>query len=150
MEPKTVRIVYWLTTLLFVVPQMWSAVQMLTEAPRMAATLHHLGYPDYFMTGLGVAKVLGASAIVLGVSRGLKEWAYAGFTFDTVGAFVSHLSAGDSLGTCAVPLAFLLVQLVSYALWKRLGSPLPTAAVRKLPEVDSHAHDHPVIARRPL
>lgn len=147
MEPKTIRIVYWFTTLLFVVPQMWSAVQMLTEAPRMAATLHHLGYPDYFMFGLGVAKVLGAAAIVLGFSRGLKEWAYAGYTFDTLGAFVSHLSSRDSLGTCAVPLAFLLVQLVSYALWKRLGSPQLIAARRKLPEIEAHGH-HPAIARR--
>jgi hypothetical protein len=99
------------------------------------------------MFGLGVAKVLGAAAIVLGFSRGLKEWAYAGYTFDTLGAFVSHLSSRDSLGTCAVPLAFLLVQLVSYALWKRLGSPQLIAARRKLPEIEAHGH-HSAMARR--
>jgi hypothetical protein len=128
MDRKTVRIVYWVATLLFVLPQLWSAVQMLTEAPRMAATLQHLGYPNYFMLGLGVAKLLGAAAILLGTWPGLKEWAYAGYTFDTLGAAVSHFAAGDSLGTAAVPLAFLVVQLVSYLAWKRLSRPQPGAA----------------------
>jgi DoxX-like family len=133
MERKTVRIVYWVATLLFLLPQVWSAVQMLTEAPRMAATLNHLGYPTYFMLGLGVAKLLGAAAILFGTWPGLKEWAYAGYTFDTLGAFVSHLSAGDSLGTAAVPLAFLVVQLASYVAWKRLRAEQPAPTVFAVP-----------------
>lgn len=127
MNLKTVRIVYWIATLLFVIPQTWSAVQMVIEAPRMAATIHHLGYPTYFMLGLGVAKLLGAIVILLGSWPGLKEWAYAGYTFDTLGALVSHLSVGDSIGTAAVPLAFLVAQLGSYVAWKRLHRPLPAA-----------------------
>lgn len=130
MNLRTVRIVYWVATLLFVLPQTWSAVQMVTEAPRMAATLQHLGYPTYFMLGLGVAKLLGAIAILLGTWPGLKEWAYAGYTFDTLGACVSHLSVGDSIGIAAVPLAFLVAQLASYVAWRRLRrSPPAVAAV---------------------
>ena len=125
---KAVRIVYWVATLLFLAPQVWSAVQMVTQAPRMAATLEHLGYPTYFMVGLGVAKLLGAAAILIGLWAGLKEWAYAGYTFDTLGAFVSHLSVGDSIAIAAVPLAFFIVQLVSYVAWKRLRSTQPIAA----------------------
>ena len=128
MERKNVRIVYWVATLLFVAPQVWSAVQMLTQAPRMAATLHYLGYPSYFMLGLGVVKLLGAAAILFSPWLTLKEWAYAGYTFDTLGACVSHLSVGDSLGVAAVPLAFLVVQLVSYFAWRSLRRTQPTAA----------------------
>lgn len=131
MSHRTLRIVYWVATLLFVVPQVWSAFQMLTQAPRMAATLHHLGYPDYFMVSLGVVKLLGAAVILLGLWPNLKEWAYAGYTFDTLGAFVSHVSAGDSLGTAAVPLVFLAVQLVSYVAWRRLGRPQLMAAASR-------------------
>lgn len=131
MGHKTLRIVYWVATLLFVVPQVWSAFQMLTQAPRMAATLHHLGYPSYFMVSLGVVKLLGAAVILLGLWPDLKEWAYAGYTFDTVGACVSHVSAGDSVGTAAVPLVFLAVQLVSYVSWKRLGRPQLMAATTR-------------------
>jgi hypothetical protein len=59
-------------------------------------------------------------AILTGISSTLKEWAYAGFTFDVCGAFASHLSVGDSPKIVAVPVAFLVVQLSSYILWKQL------------------------------
>jgi uncharacterized membrane protein YphA (DoxX/SURF4 family) len=142
MSHRTLRIVYWVSTLLFVLPQVWSAFQMLTQAPRMAATLHHLGYPDYFMVSLGVVKLLGAAVILLGLWPDLKEWAYAGYTFDTMGAFVSHVSAGDSLGTAAVPLVFLTVQLVSYVSWRRLGKPQLTAAAPHASVAGSHDGSH--------
>ena len=86
----------------------------------MVATITALGYPVYFMKILAVAKLLGIAAIASGLSPTLKEWAYAGFTFDVCGAFASHLSVGDSLTIALVPAAFFLVQLASYAMWKRL------------------------------
>jgi hypothetical protein len=100
--------------------QGWAALQYLTEAPRMAATITDLGYPIYFMKWLGVAKVLGILAILTGLSRPLKEWAYAGFTFDVCAAFVSHLSVGDSLLIALVPAGFFALQLCSYFAWKKL------------------------------
>jgi hypothetical protein len=117
---KHLHAVYWIATLLFVMPQGWAALQYLIEAPRMTHTITQLGYPEYFMGILGVAKLLGIAAIVTGISPTLKEWAYAGFTFDVCGAFASHLGAGDSLAVALVPLAFLVVQLASYFTWKRL------------------------------
>src|SRR5688572_33265044 len=93
MSARTTRIVYWTFTVLFLVPQVWSATQMLSRAPRMTETITDLGYPLYVMTILGIAKLLGAGAILF-FDRwpSLKEWAYAGFTFDVIGAFVSHLA----------------------------------------------------------
>jgi hypothetical protein len=120
MNTKTTRVLYWVATLLFVLPQIWSAVQMLIEAPRMTQTITELGYPIYVMKILGVAKLLGAAAILYGCVPLLKEWAYAGFTFDVIGAFCSHVAAGDAFYIALVPLVFFAVQLVSYLLWKRL------------------------------
>jgi hypothetical protein len=120
MSTKTLRVLYWIATLLFVLPQTWSAVQMLSEAPRMTQTITELGYPIYVMKILGVAKLLGAAAILYGRIPLLKEWAYAGFTFDVIGAFASHIAAGDPFYIALVPLVFFAVQLVSYLLWKRL------------------------------
>jgi hypothetical protein len=77
------------------------------------------------MTILGVAKLLGIAAILFGRFPTLKEWAYAGFTFDVLGAFLSHLMAGDSFLIALVPLLFLAVQLGSYFLWRRLGRAVP-------------------------
>jgi hypothetical protein len=122
MPAKHTRILYWVATLAFVFPQAWSAIQYLTEAPRMVATISELGYPGYFMKGLAVAKILGLATILIGRFPVLKEWAYAGFTFEVLAAIVSHLASGDPVYIAAVPFAFLVVQLVSYFAWRRLES----------------------------
>lgn len=122
LRSSELRAIYWTLTLLFAVPQAWSALQYLLEAPRMAATIQALGYPDYFMKILGVAKLLGIAAIISALSPTLKEWAYAGFTLETLGAAASHFSAGDSALVTLVPLGFCAVQLGSYTAWKRLGT----------------------------
>jgi hypothetical protein len=127
---KELHAVYWVATLLFVMPQGWAAVQYLIGAPRMVQTINQLGYPEYFMQFLGVAKLLGIAAIVTSLSPTLKEWAYAGFTFDAVGAFTSHLGAGDSLAVALVPLGFGVMQLVSYFTWRTLRERV-TSRVRK-------------------
>ncbi len=122
LHPKTkrLRVAYAVTTILFLALQSWSIWQYLSEAPRMADTITGLGYPLYFMKILAIAKLLGVLAIASGLSPTLKEWAYAGFTFDVCGAFASHVSAGDPSLIALVPLAFLVVQLGSYYCWKQL------------------------------
>jgi hypothetical protein len=120
-RPVRLRALYWIVTVLFLLPQAWAAFQYLLEAPRMTATISGLGYPLYLMPLLGAAKLLGITAIATGVSPTLKEWAYAGFTFDVCGAFASHVSVGDPAWVASVPLLFLAVQLTSYGLWRHLS-----------------------------
>jgi hypothetical protein len=127
MTSKTLRVVYWTVTLLFAVLQGFSAVQYLTEAPRMMATIRELGYPIYFIQLLGIAKLLAIAAIVYGGFPRLKEWAYAGLCFDTLGAAYSHVAVGDSLLIAAVPLLFFVAQLASYFMWKRFEPASETA-----------------------
>lgn len=146
MTPKTARVGYWIATLLFVVLQGWSVVQYLTRAPRMSATFTELGYPLYVMTFLAIAKSLGIAAVLWGRPSTLKEWAYAGFTFDTLGAAWSHASSGDPWFIVAVPLAFLTLQLISYAMWKRAGDSVDLAARfagRAPPKLTSPVRSYP-------
>lgn len=119
---RRLRVVYAVTTVLFCALQSWSTWQYFSEAPRMTDTITELGYPVYFMKILAVAKLLGVLAVASGLSPTLKEWAYAGFTFDVCGAFASHLSAGDAPVVALVPLGFLVVQLASYYCWKQLAA----------------------------
>ena len=49
----------------------------------------------YFLTIIGVWKVLGAIAILVPGFARLKEWAYAGIFFDVTGAAASHWAVGD-------------------------------------------------------
>lgn len=57
--------------------------------------VHVLGYPLYFLTIIGLWRVLGAIAILVPRFPRLKEWAYAGIFFDLTGAAASHAAAGD-------------------------------------------------------
>jgi hypothetical protein len=75
-----------------------------------------LGYPIYLMTILGAAKVLGVIALLIPGQPILKEWAYAGFTFDMLGASASHAFAEDTLPSIVIPLAILALGAVSYLL----------------------------------
>lgn len=81
----------------------------------MSAEILGLGYPAYLMTILGVAKLAGVGALVLPVPPVLKEWAYAGFTFDLLGAAVSHAVVGDPVFAVVKPLAVLAIGAASYA-----------------------------------
>ena len=79
-------------------------------------TINHLGYPIYVLNILGVWKLLGAVALLVPRFPILKEWAYAGVTFNMTGAVVSHLCSGDGVTKALPPLMFLAVTAVSWAL----------------------------------
>lgn len=140
MRGKAIPIIYWASTILFAAFLAWSAVMYLTEAPRMIATMEHLGYPMYFIKGLGVAKLLGVGALLFGRGR-LKEWAYAGFAFDLIGAAVSHFSVGDGVATASIPVAFLSLLAVSYVTERRrhLANAHAHGDEARIPNV-RHAH----------
>lgn len=134
MNQKTARIVFWTTTVLFTTPLAWSAIQYLVEAPRMVHTMvTHLGYPAYFPTILGAFKLLGVAALIYPRFPRLKEWAYAGFTFELVGAVLSHVAVGDGPLIAAVPFAFLVLLGVSYAAWRRSEAPASHRARKRAP-----------------
>ena len=82
----------------------------------IVTTINHLGYPIYVLNILGVWKLLGAIALLVPRLPLLKEWAYAGVTFNMTGAMVSHLCSGDGVNKILPPLMVLAVTAVSWAL----------------------------------
>jgi len=85
----------WAVTGLMAALMVLSAVPDVLRIPGALAVFRHLGYPPYLLLFLGTAKILGAAAVLVpGVPR-IKEWAFAGLTFDVTGALYSHLSVGD-------------------------------------------------------
>lgn len=81
-----------------------------------------LQYPLYFFTLLGIFKILGAIALVLPQKFSkIKEWAYAGFTFDFIYASYSHFSVGDTIGKIIFPLVLIMILATSYYLKDRLN-----------------------------
>src|SRR5262245_61098811 len=94
---------YWVTTGLLVVAFGMGGVMDLAQPANLVADMARLGYPAYFLSILGVWKLLGALAIsVPGLAR-VKEWAYAGMLFDLSGAALSHAFSGDPAGKISTP-----------------------------------------------
>ncbi|MCK7590495.1 DoxX family protein [Subsaxibacter sp. CAU 1640] len=117
---KSHKIIYWIATgLIFlfegVMPALTSQSEMAKEGIR------HLGYPDYFGTALAVFKVLGALLLIIPqVPKRLKEWAYAGFTFDFLFAFISIWAVDGLSGMTFFPLIVLAVLMISYVYYHKL------------------------------
>ena len=107
---------YWVFTGLFAAAMLAGGLGNLTRAESMAAEIVGLGYPAYLMTILGVAKLSGALTILAPGLPRLKEWAYAGFTFDLLGAAASHAIVGDPIFATVKPLVVLGLAGASYAL----------------------------------
>ncbi len=95
----------------------------LTSHTEMAKEgIRHLGYPEYFGYMLAIAKVLGALSLVIPQMPGrIKEWAYAGFTFDFVAAAVS-IAAVDGGAMSLIPFVFVGILAVSYINYHKLNS----------------------------
>ena len=97
----TYKIIYWIATLWLAsgvlstgALQLFKAKAEGTLLPPGVYGITRLGYPVYFLTILGVWKVLGVVALLIPKFPLLKEWAYAGFFFVMSGAIFSHIAVG--------------------------------------------------------
>src|SRR5882724_7809337 len=118
---KRNKIIYWISTI-------WLALGMLSTgtlqlfranaegalAPPGVYGITHLGYPVYFLTILGISKILGVVALLIPKFPLLKEWAYAGFFFVMSGAIFSHIAVGDSTSEIFPSLLLLILTVVSW------------------------------------
>src|SRR3989338_6790582 len=107
MVKKSIKITYWITTILFVAFMVFGAITELMGTEASNALLTALGYPLYLNIIFGVAKILGAAALIQTKWYVIKEWAYAGFTFDILGATLSYALAGFGIVESLFPLIFL-------------------------------------------
>jgi len=78
---------YWLFTLLLVTWLIGGGIFDSIPAPATIAILRKLAYPDYLGDILGACKLLAVQALLYLRTPLLREWAYAGLTFDTLGFF---------------------------------------------------------------
>ena len=107
------KVIYWLTTGILAAMGLFAGFAYLSGSEQAVAGFAHVGYPQQLRVLLGIAKPLGAVALLMPGWPRLKEWAYAGFTFAWVAATVAHYRADG--GAAAVPPLVLLVLLgVSY------------------------------------
>lgn len=113
---KKHKIIFWIATIIMVLWEGLMPLSTLIFAPEYATVgTAPLGYPNYFAYALIVCKVLGVLAISLpAVPAKLKEWAYAGLTYNLIFAFISHAVVDKNIGFMVMPLVFLGILAVSY------------------------------------
>ena len=107
------KIVYWLTTSLVAASASMAAYAYLSGGQQVVEGFARVGYPQQLRILLGIAKPLGAIALLIPGWPRLKEWAYAGFTFAWIAAIVAHHQAGER-ATAIEPVVLLVLLFVSY------------------------------------
>jgi len=118
---KRNKIIYWISTLWLCLGMTATGLVQLFKMPAEGQVsppgvygITHLGYPVYFLTLLGVLKLLGVIALLVPKFPMLKEWAYAGFFFIMVGAIYSHFAVSDPAKELFPSLLLLVLTLISW------------------------------------
>lgn len=92
---KKNKILFWIFTGILTLLLGAGSVFDAISAPEAIKNVTGLGYPAYIVPFLGVAKIAGLIAILIPGYHRIKEWAYAGLTFDLVGATYSMIATGE-------------------------------------------------------
>lgn len=122
MKSRTIKVAYWIVTVLFSLMMLMDGFAGALRGAGAKEALANLGYPEYMATITGIAKILGAIAILQPVFGTIKEWAYAGFVFTFIGAFASHVFVGSNIGFVVLPLVMLAIVFLSYYFWRKIES----------------------------
>jgi len=118
---KRNKIIYWISTIWLSLGMLSTGLFQLFKAKGEGAVappgvdgIVHLGYPVYFLTILGVWKILGVIGLLIPKFPLLKEWAYAGFFFIMSGAIWSHIALGDPMKDLFPSLLLLSLTVISW------------------------------------
>ncbi len=112
---KKTKIAYWIFTGLLVASMLMSSITSILRLPSSVAMISsRLGYPIYVIPFLGIAKLLATVVILIPGFPRVKEWAYAGITFDLIGATYSQIALGDSHGMWLFMIIWFIPLIGSY------------------------------------
>ena len=113
---KARKIAYWFFTLWLSLGMASTGIVQLIKPAEEVEKITHLGYPVYFLTILGIWKLLGVLTVLAPIMPLLKEWAYAGFFFAMSGAAISHIVLRDPVTEILPSLLLLTLTIISWYL----------------------------------
>ena len=118
MSPQTKRAIYWVATIAFALWLLGDGIAGVMRNATGAAIFVQLGLPLYVMTIVGTAKVLASFAVIQTRWRTLKEWAFAGYAIDCLGAAACHYFAASPVYEILLSFLFLALMFIPYYFWK--------------------------------
>lgn len=111
---KRNRYIYWVATIWLSLGMVSTGIVQLIPLEEEAIKMKTLGYPMYFLTIIGIWKILGVCAILVPKFPLFKEWAYAGFFFVMSGAIYTHFAVSDKAIAFFGPALLLVLTIVSW------------------------------------
>ena len=107
---------YWIITILLSFCIFSGGLAQAFQVKGVVQGFKPLGYPTYFISIIGIWKVLGIIAILIPKFKLLKEWAYAGIFFTMSGAVISHIASDDIKVQIISPIVLAIFTVLSWYL----------------------------------
>jgi len=107
---------YWIITILLSFCIFFGGLAQALQLKEVLQGFKPLGYPTYFISLIGIWKVLGVIAILIPKFPLLKEWAYAGIFFTMSGAVISHIASDDIKVQIISPIVLAIFTVLSWYL----------------------------------
>lgn len=115
---KTVKIVYWTSTLIVALFELSGAFFINSQAA--VDGMHHLGLPNWFRWELSIGHIIGGILLIVPVPKRIKEWTYVAFGIDFISAFIAYASIDGINANVVFPLIMLAVLIISYISFHKL------------------------------
>ena len=99
---------------------LFGAIGELTLNETVVHSMELIQMPVYLLYLLGVLKISGIIALWFSPFKWIKEWAYAGFTFDFIGAIIGFIATGNLvMPDIVIAPVGLILCLSTYFFWKK-------------------------------
>ncbi|MFN4881611.1 MAG: DoxX family protein [Bacteroidota bacterium] len=111
---------YTILKVIFSAFMLFSAIGELTLNETVVHSMEIIQMPIYLLYLLGVLKISGIIALWFSPFNWIKDWAYAGFTFDFIGAIIGFIATGNLVlpDIIMAPVGLMLC-LATFYLWKK-------------------------------
>jgi uncharacterized membrane protein len=107
---------YWIITVILSFCIFSGGLAQALQLKEVVQGFKPLGYPAYFISLIGIWKMLGIIAILIPKFKLLKEWAYAGLFFTMTGAVISHIASNDVHAQIISPAVLAVFTVLSWYL----------------------------------
>lgn len=113
---KKINIIYWIATVLIILFMLSSVIGTFFHNPTkdVVDMMDKMGFKPYLLKGLAVAKAVGIVVLLIPRWPRLKEWVYAGFAYDLIGATYGMIAIGMSPKDWFIMPVAIIILFVSY------------------------------------
>ncbi|CAN5844081.1 hypothetical protein BH11BAC4_BH11BAC4_09230 [soil metagenome] len=123
MENKQIKSAYWISLVLMTIVMLISSVPCVLK---LDYAVEHfckvLKLPEYLLVFTGLTKLIGLMLLYIPNISKIKEWVFAGFAFDLMGAWYCNFRGMNSF-TATIPIIiFMVILFAVYYFNKKLNA----------------------------